>query len=253
VNVTLVQRICVVVAAVVAVGAAGLQATGVLGLTPAEFAAQGASTVRAASYAFGIWGLIYAALLVYAVYQLVPGWAADSTLERFGWPSAVAMLAVGVWLVAAGANWRWATVALIAVAALAVCVPLASSREHIGPRDELMVVTPLALLAGWLTIATGLNAITVFTAEGLVSPGPATWWALGGLATSVAGTLIVFVRGHVLVYPVPVIWGLVAVFVAERGDRPQAAWFALAMAVLMAVILIRRAGLQAWPPPRRAG
>ncbi|MGE3177579.1 MAG: hypothetical protein AB7O32_08920 [Vicinamibacterales bacterium] len=252
-KVTRVQRILVLVTAVVAVGAAGLQATGVLGLTPAEFAAQGAGTVRAASYAFGIWSVIYAALLVYAVYQLVPGWSRDSTLERFGWPSAAAMLAVGLWLVAAGANWRWATVALIVVAALAVSAPLASSLEGIGRRDRLLIVTPLALLAGWLTIASGLNAITVLTAEGLVSTGTATWWALGGLAASVAVTLIVFVRGHALAYPVPVIWGLIAVFVAERGDRPQAAWFALAMAVMIAAMLIGRARTQPWPSARRAG
>ncbi len=240
-TVALSQRIGVLVAALVAVGASVLQATGALGLTPAEFAESGSSTVRAASYAFAIWGLIYAGLLVYAVYQLVPGWAPDAVLRRFGWPSAVSMLAIGVWLVAAGANWRWATVALIALAAFSLIVPLASPVRHIGPRDRLLIVTPLALLAGWLTIATGLNAVTVLTAEGLVYPGAATWWALGGVSASVAVTLVVFLRGRVPAYPVPVIWGLIAVFVAERGDRAAVAWFALAAAVLVAAALLWRA------------
>lgn len=197
-KVSMVQRICVLLAALVAVGASVLQATGALGLTPAEFANAGASTVRAASYAFAIWGVIYAGLLVYAAYQLVPRWASDSVLRRFGWPSAVSMLAIGVWLVAAGANWRWATVGLIALATLSLLSPLASPVDRIGRRDVLLVVTPLALLAGWLTIATGLNAITVLTAEGLVTAETATWWALGGLTASVAVTLAVFMRGKVL-------------------------------------------------------
>lgn len=83
-TVTMFQRLCVFAVACIAIGASFLQATGALGLTPAEFASTGASTVRAASYAFAIWGLIYTGLLVYGVYQLVPGWANDDVLRRFG-------------------------------------------------------------------------------------------------------------------------------------------------------------------------
>jgi hypothetical protein len=238
---SVIQRLCVVASAAVAVGASYLQATGALGQTPAEFSNTGDSTVRAASYAFAIWGVIYAGLLIYSIYQLVPGWASDALLRRFGWPSAISMLAIGVWLVAAGADWRWATVALIALAAFALIAPLTSAGPGVSGRDELLVVTPLALLAGWLTIATGLNAITVFTAEGLVSAAAASWWAIGGLAASIIVALFVFLRARSFAYPIPVIWGLVAVFVAERDNRPEAAWFALAGAALLTTILLWRA------------
>lgn len=234
-------RLCVLIAAIVAVGASGLQATGALGLTPAEFADQGAGTVRAASYAFGIWGVIYAWLLVYAVYQLVPGWASEAALARFTWPSAISMFAIGAWLVAAGADWRWMTVGLIIVAAIALIEPLVSPAYDIAPRDGWLVVTPLALLAGWLTIASGLNAITVLTAEGLVRSDTSTGWALAGLTASVAVTLVVLARSQVLAYPLPVIWGLVAVFVAERAEQPTIAWFAMAAALLVTTVVVRTA------------
>jgi hypothetical protein len=245
------QRLCVLLAAACAVGASVLQATGLLGLTPAEFADTGARTVRAATYAFAIWGPIYAGLLVYAVYQFVPRWGADRVLRRFGWPSAVSMLAIGGWLVAAGANWRWMTVALIALAAIVLIVPLMTRADAVGRRDSLLVVTPLALLAGWLTIATGLNTITVLTAEGFVSAGAATVWALGGLLVSVAVAAIVSLRSDVLAYPVPIVWGLIAVFVAERADRAVVAWCALAAAIALASLVASRRLARGRPPAAR--
>jgi len=239
-TVTMLQRLSVLAAACVAVGASFLQATGALGLTPAEFANAGASTVRAASYGFAIWGPIYAGLLIYAVYQLIPGWADDNVLRRFGWPSALSMLAIGAWLVAAGADWRWATVALIALAALALIVPLVSSSETMRRRDAALVVTPLALLAGWLTIATVLNAVTILTAEGFVQDAVATWWAIAALAVAAAVAVFVLLRSDALAYPLPLIWGLIAVFAAERDHRPEAAWFAAACAFLLAALLVWR-------------
>lgn len=249
-TVTMLQRLCVLAAACIAIGASFLQATGALGLTPAEFANTGASTVRAATYAFAIWGLIYAGLMVYGVYQLVPGWADEAILGRFGWPSALSMIAIGAWLVAAGADWRWMTVALIALATLALIVPLMSPSQNMRRRDGLLVVTPLALLAGWLTIATALNAVTVMTAEGFVEDAHASWWAIGPLAAAAAVAIFVFLRSNALAYPIPPIWGLVAVFVAEQNHRPEAAWFAAACAALLLALLLWRAA-QAWMPARR--
>ena len=240
-TVTMLQRLSVLAAACIAIGASFLQATGALGLTPAEFANAGASTVGAASYAFAIWGLIYAGLLIYAVYQLIPGWADDNVLRRFGWPSALSMIAIGAWLIAAGADWRWATIALIALAALALIVPLVSASAPTRWRDALLVVTPLALLAGWLTIATALNAVTVLTAEGFVQDAIATWWSIGAIAVAAAVAIFVLLRSDALAYPLPLIWGLVAVFVAERDHRTEAAGFAAACALLLAAVLVWRA------------
>lgn len=235
------QRVFVLAAAVFAVGASFLQATGALGLTPAEFASSGDSTVRAASYAFAIWGVIYAGLLLYAIYQLIPVWASDEVLRRFGWPSGMSMLAIGFWLVAAGADWRWATVALIAFAAAILIFPLTSRSIHSQHRrDQLFILLPLALLAGWLTIATALNTITALTAQGLVAEQSATAWALAGIAATIAVTALVYVRSKNIAYPLPVIWGLIAVYVAESGRRPEAAWAALLGAVFLLGVIAWR-------------
>jgi hypothetical protein len=239
-NVTMIQRLGVLVAVCAAIGASFLQATGALGLTPAEFANTGASTLRAASYAFAIWGLIYAGLLVYGLYQLAPNWADANVLARFAMPAMVSMFAIGAWLVAAGADWRWATIALIVLAALALIIPLSRPLGPIKRRDLFLVVTPLALLAGWLTIASALNIVTVLTAQGYVAGDAALAYAIAALLSAGAVTLFVFLRGGALAYPLPVIWGLVAVFIAERDHRPEAAFLALGLSLVLALVWIWR-------------
>ena len=96
----------------------------------------------------------------------------------------------------------------------------------------------MAPLHGAVTLKK-MNAVTVLTAAGFVRAAAATWWAVGAIGISVAITLAVFMRGRVLPYPVPVVWGLFAVFVAERSDRPPAAWFALVAALLVAAVVWR--------------
>lgn len=240
-KISMLQRLCVLASAIFAVAFAYLQATGALGLSPAEFANNGASTVRAASYAFAIWGLIYAGLLIYSVYQLVPAWANGDTLRHYSWPSVVSMLAIGAWLVAAGADWRWMTVALIILAAIVLIVPLTAAPKPAKARDTLLVVTPLALLAGWLTIASALNTVTVLTSEGFVAEDQATWCALGSVTAAVLVALYVTIKSRQLAYPIPIVWGLAAVFVAEQTHRPPVAWFAVGAAMLLAIVAVWRA------------
>jgi hypothetical protein len=134
------------------------------------------------------------------------------------------MLAIGAWLVAAGADWRWMTVALIALAAIALITPLVSPPQAMRRRDAMT-----------------LNAVTVLTSEGFVREDLATWWAIGALAASAAVAIFVLLRSDALAYPLPLIWGLTAVFVAERDHRPAAAWFAATCALLLAMFLLWRA------------
>ena len=95
----------------------------------------------------------------------------------------------------------------------------------------MFVLWPLGLLAGWLTIASALNLLTVLTAKGLISPPMALGWANGGIVVVAATALYVTSRTRLPAYPIPIAWGLAAVFVAERQAQPAIGWLALAAAV----------------------
>ncbi len=216
------------------------------GQSPAEFAADSDATLRVAGYAFAIWGVIYLGLLIYAVRQVLLKTGGSPLRDRLGWPSALALTGIGVWIVAAAYDWEWATIGLIFGSLLVLLVPLlvhsrAIRALSLGDPDRWMTVWPLALLAGWLSIASPVNLLTVATGNGwlpeALSP---TTVAIG--AVGVVALLAVFVtaRLRTLAFCIPVAWGLGGVNVAEQVRNPLLAQVAAgaAVAILVAAVLL---------------
>lgn len=241
------RRLLVLAAVIFAVVIAYAQMAFSWGQTPAEFAADSDATLRVAGYAFSIWGIIYLGLLVYAVRQALPQTGESRLIHRFGWPSLLAFLGIGWWIVASAFDWEWGTVALIFGSLLVLLVPMLMDAGTIrtldrSDRDRLMVIWPLALLAGWLTVASPVNLLTVLTGNGALpeSPSPEVW-ALIAVVIVAAVALLVTARLRTMAYPLPVAWGLLGVFVAEleRG-RELVAYGALsaAVAVLVGAVIL---------------
>lgn len=209
-----------------------------LGQSPSQFAEDGDEVLRVAGFAFAIWGLIYLALIVYAVWQALPRTPEGPLLRRVGWPSAVALAGITLWIVAAAADWKWGSVAIITLAGLAATVPLLQPGRELadaGRRPRLLAAWPLALLGGWLTIAAPVNLLTVLTSQGLIQP-PALAWALGAVALVAAAALAIVWRTGLWIFAAPVAWGLVGVFAAEQAEGDAAlAFAALAAAFVTAV------------------
>ncbi|WP_292070662.1 hypothetical protein [Brevundimonas sp. UBA7534] len=235
------RRLLVLAAAVFAVVVPLVQNLAGLGLTQAEFAADGNSTLRVAGYAFSIWGLIYVGILAYAVRQVLPQTGESDMIRRLGWPSAVAFFGIGLWIVVAAMNLKAASVAVIFAALIALLIPLlvlAPLARGLGrfERDRLLVLWPLAALAGWLTVAAPLNLITTLTAfqalPEMLAPGG---WAILAIVVTTAVALGVTAALRTLVYPLPPAWGLLGAFVAEHGQKPAVAFTALACAMLLLI------------------
>ncbi len=222
------------------------------GQTPAEFAADGDQTLRVAGYAFSIWGLIYGWLIAYGVWQALPRTGESDLLSRMGWPSAAAMFGIGLWVIASAADWEAATVALIALSALALIAPMLMSTQLIRrtaarDSDRWLIAWPLGLLAGWLTIATAVNILTVLTGNDALPPGlTPTLWAVTAVTVVVVIALLVTWRLRLMAYPLPIAWGLLGVFVAELDRNALLAFTALIAALvvlfgaLMMVFQLRR-------------
>jgi hypothetical protein len=233
------RRILVLIAAFAAplIGY-GQMAMGV-GMTPAEFAAQGDDTLRVASFAFTIWAVIYGWIAVYAVYQALPTTTETESLRRLGWPSFVAFAGIGLWVVASAANAQGASVAIIFASLLVLLMPLVQNAKLFWSdsiRRRALIAWPLALLAGWLTIASIVNLLTVMTSQDLIAKGTGPLWSLGAIGLAALVALFVTARTRLWTYPVPIAWGLIGVFFAGRTDGNDLQAFAALGAAILIVI-----------------
>ena len=233
------RRILVLIAAFAAplIGY-GQMAMGV-GMTPAEFAAQGDDTVRVASFAFTIWAVIYGWIAVYAVYQALPTTTETESLRRLGWPSFVAFAGIGLWVVASAANAQGASVAIIFASLLVLLMPLVQNAKLFWSdsiRRRALIAWPLTLLAGWLTIASIVNLLTVMTSQDLIAKGTGPVWSLGAIGLAALVALFVTARTRLWTYPVPIAWGLIGVFFAGRTDGNDLQAFAALGAAILIVI-----------------
>lgn len=235
------RRLVVLAAAVFAVVVPIVQALTGFGLSQAEFAEDGNETLRVAGYAFSIWSLIYLGLLAYAVRQALPQTGESEMINRMGWPSAVAFFGIGLWIIVAALNLKAASVAVIFASLLALLIPLLANARIVRglartERDRLLVVWPLAALAGWLTVAAPLNLMTTATAfdalPAALSPGG---WAILAIVITTLVALGVTFALRTLAYPLPAAWGLLGAFVAEQTDKPTVAFVALAGGVILLI------------------
>jgi len=217
------RRLIVLGATLFAIVAGQLQQLGGLGQTPAEFSADSDATLRVVGWAFAIWGPIYLGLIAYAIRQVLPQTGESEMINRFGWPSILSLLGIGGWIIAAAIDAEIATIVLIFGALSVLIIPLLANTRLIRSlprwdRDRWLVAWPLGALAGWLTIASPVNLLTVATGNGdlpaVLAP---TVWALLAVAAVVAFALFVTWATRLLAYPLPVAWGLLGVFVAEQA------------------------------------
>jgi hypothetical protein len=184
--------------------------------------------IQPAGYAFSIWGLIYAWLIIHAGYGLWkrvdgPNWA------RVRVPLIASLVLGTIWLAIAGASPEWATVVIWVMSATALAAFLLAPTEP----DRWLLSAPLAIYAGWLTAATAVSTGVLLGGYGVLSD---TGSALAMLALVLGVALLVQrQKPQMPVYGLTVIWALAGVIVAN-ADRD--AMVALASGAGLVVMLV---------------
>ncbi|GAA1539694.1 hypothetical protein HD600_001121 [Microbacterium ginsengiterrae] len=225
---------------------AALFGSGLLGGAGVADAAGGAfaadATVLAPSgIAFAIWTVIYAGLVLYALWQLAPGQAAKPRHRAVGYGVAASALLNAVWIMCVLA-WRIAesfVIILILLGVLLMTFVRACRRPRRGTVAEIVLIDGvIGLYLGWVTVAAAANL-----AAWLAAVGVAAWTQAPGVPGTVsligAGGIAVFTawRGGRWAPGLATAWGLVWIASGRWADDPSAPVVATT-AILLAALVI---------------
>jgi hypothetical protein len=188
-------------------------------------------SIQPAGYAFAIWGLIYAWLILHAVYSL---WKRrdDMAWDVVRMPLALSIVIGTIWLWIAPTYPITATAAIWAMLALAL---LALFRA--GVQDRWLLATPIAIYTGWLTAAANVSMGVVIAGYGLLTD---TESAAAMLAIALAiGVSVQLKRPADFAYGLTLIWALIGIIVVNRQPNFIVAMLAAGGVVIMAIFLLR--------------
>lgn len=237
-----------VLAAVVASVLGGGRPTGSSGADASDL------LITPAGYAFSIWGLVVAACLAYAAYQLPAGRGDEPPYRRVAWPLAGVMACFVAWLVLAATAPVWTTAAVFALMLVLLVVAYDTALRHrrlMRLPGRLLLLGALGVYTGWAAVAVPVNVASALVEAGApTAGGGAVAWQAGVLAVALGAGVAVVRRWRArAASTLAVVWALMAVAFGA-GARDGGAVLAAAAAV-GAVALLGWAVWSRWEDLRR--
>jgi benzodiazapine receptor len=229
------------------------------GLTTGEISDRFQVYFVPAGYVFSIWGLIYLALVAFAVYQALPAQRENPRLRRIGYLFALSCLANVAWLFL----WHYEIFPLTLVAMLAILLLLIAiyvrldiGRAPVPTTERWLVHVPFSIYLGWITVATIANVTSLLDYLNWSGWGisPEAWTVIMLIAGVGIASAVSLTRGDVA-YMLVIVWAFAGIAV-KHADTPvvaTAAWVTTALTALMLVVrvLFRRQKLDVSPESRR--
>jgi hypothetical protein len=195
-----------------------------------------------AGYVFSIWGLIYLALIGFAIYQALPAQRENPHLRRIGYLFALSCVANVVWLFL----WHYEVfpltiVAMLALLALliAIYLRLGIGRTRVSAAEKWLVHVPFSIYLGWVTVATIANATSLLDYLNWSGWGisPEAWAVIMLVVGAAVASAVSLTRGDVA-YMLVIIWAFVGIAIKHTATPTVgiAAWVMTAVVAVMLVV-----------------
>ena len=174
-----------------------------------------------AGYVFAIWGVIYIALLLYSIYQVLPAQADNPTLKAIAPAYIVSAVANCIWLLL----WHYLQIrftivfmAVILVSLLLIYLRLNVGKSHVSNAMRWMVHVPFSIYLGWISVATIANVSALLSPHGLSWTGwgisPAVWTITVMAVAMLLAFLMAAIRQDTA-YNLVIIWALVGIGIKQ--------------------------------------
>lgn len=197
-----------------------------------------ANLLTPADYAFGIWGLVYLALLAFAIYQLRDMFvkpAKDDIALKIGWWFVIANLANASWGIAFTNEAVGLSLLIMMVlffALIKIVLNLNMEKWDAPISIIAFVWWPLSIYFGWITVALVANTSTYLTSLGWSGTPlhPATWALIVLLLATIVFTAMIWTR-NMREYALAGVWGIVAIGVKNWDSNQLVAYVSIIMAL----------------------
>ncbi|QIQ86922.1 hypothetical protein [Erythrobacter sp.] len=249
----LVQRVAVILAVVVQIGATFLPQLG-LGDPIGDRSDSVRTLITPSGWAFAIWGPLFFGSAVFAIWQALPAQRGNALLDRIAWPAAIALAAQGVWATYTqfeNLTFVSALIILVSLGGLLFCLRALSAVEALSAGERWLAGLVLSALAAWLTAASIVNisASLVYHGVGGGFANPLAAAVMVGVGGVVAALAVVRSKGNPW-YALVFCWALAAIYYrgGQQADVIAAACVASGALVLVVMLasLSRSANRRHW-------
>ncbi len=213
------------------------------GRAPRELLAMFGNLFTPAPWALSIWWLIFIGMGMFTLYQFLPSQADDPAVARVDSLFLISSLLYIAWLFAWHFLWTGVSVVLMALltaVVLIIYLQVTSRRTDRTPAHRFMVALPFRVYLGWLTFSLLANLMAWFTsAESQFAPLGELGWTLVLIGVTVVIGAAVFLLRKDLFFNLPLIWGLVAIAVAQSAQTTVMLTALLGAVLLLGLIVLQ--------------
>lgn len=199
----------------------GLAGTTLLnGRTTAQVSDLYANPFTPAGYVFAIWGIIYALLLIFVIYQALPKQRNKPFQKQIGALFILSSVLNVVWLFL----WQYDYIAVSVFVMLALLATLVLiylrmgiGKSNVALTEKLSVQLPFSVYLGWITVASIANVAAALVSVGWDGFGVTTEaWAIAAMAVGLIVTLVVIVARRDIAYSLVIVWALAGIAVKQN-------------------------------------
>jgi len=191
------------------------------GRTTAEVSDLYFTLVTPTGYVFAIWGVIYALLFVFVVFQALPSQREKPFLTQIGVLFILSSFLNVVWLFL----WHYNQIVLSVVlmfallaTLIAVYLRLGIGKSSVSLKERVFVRLPFSIYLGWITVASIANVASALVAVKWDGFGLANdVWAVIVIAVALLITLGVIATRKDVAYSLVIVWALVGIAVNQSG------------------------------------
>ena len=199
--------------------------------------------ITPAGFTFSIWGIIYALLLVFIVFQAFPRNRNQSFLHQISFLFALSSIFNVFWLFLWHYEFITFSVGLmfgLLATLIAIYLRLDIGRASVPLRERILVHIPFSVYLGWITVASIANVAVALTAAGWDGGGvQPVMWAVLVLAVAVLIALIAIVTRKDVAYSLVIVWALAGIMSKQIESQN----IVLAAEAGMAIILVAIAAM----------